>query len=159
MKSDTKVLRGFTVLTVVLTCLAVQAVFTLPAYGDEIVVWGEDGYGAAIYPAGNDFTAIAAGGTYGLALKADGSIVGWGGGNESGQATPPGGCDFTAIAAGQSHGLALTDGSIVAWGSNNFDQATLPEEYKDYNFTAVAAGDHHSLAIKSDGSIVYWGRE
>jgi len=29
-------------------------------------------------PAGNDFVAIAAGGAHSLALKSDGSVVGWG---------------------------------------------------------------------------------
>ncbi len=159
MRNGTKGLRGSTVFTVVLTCLVVQVVFTLPAYGDEIVGWGDSGFGAVGYPGENDFTAIAAGQTHGLALKADGSIVGWGGGNASGQATPPGGFGFTAIAAGKTHNLALTDGSIVAWGSDHFDQLLLPVEYEDDKFTAIAADDHRSYAIKSDGSIIGWGRD
>ena len=48
---------------------------------------------------GNDFVAIAAGGTHSLALKSDGSIVGWGS-NYYGQASPPAGNNFVAIAAG-----------------------------------------------------------
>lgn len=39
MKSDMRGLKGFEFLMVVLTCLTVQAVFTLAAYGDRIVGW------------------------------------------------------------------------------------------------------------------------
>jgi len=63
----------------------------------------------------NDFVAIAAGSVYSLALKQDGSIVGWGY-SGYGQATPLGGNDNVAIAAGGGHCLALKqDGSIVGW--------------------------------------------
>jgi hypothetical protein len=61
MKIGTRGLRGFTVLTVVLTCLVVQAVFTLPAYGDEIVGWGLNFDGETTPPAGSDFTGVGAG--------------------------------------------------------------------------------------------------
>ena len=40
--------------------------------------WGNDDYGQATVPVGNDFVAIAAGDVHSLALKSDGSIVGWG---------------------------------------------------------------------------------
>ncbi|MHC4418394.1 MAG: hypothetical protein ACYSU6_07380, partial [Planctomycetota bacterium] len=58
-------------------------------------------------PDGNNFIAIAARGHHSLALKADGSIVGWGK-NDCGQATPPAGTGFIAIAAGYGgYSLAL----------------------------------------------------
>ncbi len=41
-----------------------------------------------------------------LALKADGSIIGWGW-DGRGQASPPAGNDFVAIAAGWEFSLAL----------------------------------------------------
>ena len=155
MKIDTKHLRGFTILTVVFICLAVQAVFTLPAYGDQIVAWGLNNYGQATPPTGNDFIAIAAGGYHGIALKSDGSIVGWGR-NEFGQAMPPAGNDFVAVTASIFYSLALkSDGSIVGWGYNHYGQTTPPG---GNDFIAIAAGANHSLALKSDGSIVGWGR-
>ena len=53
-----------------------------------------------------EYVAIAAGCSHSLALKSDGSIVGWGN-NEYGQATPPEGNDFIAIAAGHFQSLAI----------------------------------------------------
>ena len=73
-------------------------------------------YGQSVPPSGNDFNAIAAGLQHSIALKTDGSIVGWGL-NDYNQASPPDGNDFVAIAAGFEHSIALKrDGSIVCWG-------------------------------------------
>ncbi|MHC4532744.1 MAG: GLUG motif-containing protein [Planctomycetota bacterium] len=111
-------------------------------------------FGQATPPDGNDFVAIAAGGSHCLALKSDGSIIGWGS-DWFGQATPPDGNDYLAMAAGESHSLAIrSDGSIVGWGNNEYGQATPPE---GNDFVAIAAGGFHSLGLKSDGSIVGWG--
>jgi len=52
--------------------------------------------------------------------------------------------------------LALkSDGTVTAWGYNNFGQATVPAGLS--GVTAIAAGDFHSLALKSDGTVVAWG--
>lgn len=51
--------------------------------------------------------AIAAGLGHNLALRADGSLVGWGD-NDHHQIDVPAGSHFTAIAAGMDHSLALT---------------------------------------------------
>ena len=51
-----------------------------------------------------DITQIAAGGYHSLALKSDGSIIGWGA-DHSGQATPPSGNDFIAISVITHPGL------------------------------------------------------
>ncbi|MHC4434241.1 MAG: PKD domain-containing protein, partial [Planctomycetota bacterium] len=158
MRIGTKCLRGFEVLAVVLTCLAVQAVFNLPACGDEIVAWGENNYGQATPPTGADFTAIAASGWYPIALKADGSIVGWGRDTWD-EVTPPAGNDFVAIAASTHHyGALKSDNSIVAWGNYGMMQPPLVPPPAGSDFTAVAGSDgHHLLGLKTDGSIVAWG--
>ena len=71
--------------------------------------------------------AISTGDNHSLALKSDGTVVGWGS-YGSGQATPPAGLsDVVAIAAGGFHGLALKlDGTVVGWGDDGFGQATPP---------------------------------
>jgi len=102
--------------------------------------------------ADTDFVSVRAGASFNLALKTDGSIIGWGY-NYNGQADPPPGNDFVSIAAGDYHSLALkTDGSIVSWGADWYGP---PPDGND--FMAIAAGHTHSLALKTDGSIVGWG--
>jgi len=153
MKNETRGLRCFAVLTVVLVCLAVQVVFTLPAYGHDIVGWGNQPL--QDIPSANA-AKITAGFNYSLAIKSDGSTIGWGD-NWSEQASPPEGNDFTALAAGYRHGLALkSDGSIVGWGYNGAARAMPPA---GNNFVAVAAGVSHSLALTSNGSIAGWGSD
>ena len=106
MRSDSRGLRGWAVLGVVLIYLAVPGTFTLPAYGYEVIGWGDNRSGQATPPAGRDYIAIAAGNWHSLAVTSDGRIAGWGR-NDAGQATPPDGNDFIAIAGGYGHSLAL----------------------------------------------------
>jgi len=62
---------------------------------------------------------------------------------------------LVALSAGWQHGLALrSDGQVLAWGLNDFDQAQPPETGP---FVAVSAGGFHSLALRPDGTIVAWG--
>ena len=66
--------------------------------------------------------AIAAGDYHSLALRADGTVVGWGGSN--GQISiPPGATNVVAIAARGYDGLALrADGTIIGWGAGSAGQ-------------------------------------
>jgi hypothetical protein len=52
-----------------------------------------------------------------------------------------------AIAAGGAHSLGLrADGSIAAWGDNEYGQCNVPSPNSD--FAAIAAGTAHSLGLK-----------
>jgi hypothetical protein len=99
---------------------------------------------------------VGAGGSHGLGLKADGSIVAWGD-NYYGQCNvPTPNNDFVAVSAGDVHSLGLKqDGSIVAWGYNNYGDCNVPSP--NTGFVAVAAAWYNSLGLKADGSIVVWG--
>jgi alpha-tubulin suppressor-like RCC1 family protein len=102
-------------------------------------------------------TNVAVGGAHSLALRADGSVVGWGD-NSFGQiGIPPDVTNIVAIAAGQHHSVALRrDGQVFAWGrSDSFQQTTVPPHT---NVIAIAAGANHSLAVQSNGVVFGWGR-
>ena len=97
-----------------------------------------------------------------LALKADGTVVGWGvrgsGKNDSQMSIPPGLTNVLAVASGAYHDLALkADGTVIGWGSNTFGQTTIPAGA--INVVAVAAGWEHSMALKANGKVLCWGKD
>jgi len=139
-KARTSKLRGISVIVVCICCLFLdQSSFAaaVRGWGSQVVDSTELGQ--------KNHIAVSAGGDHGLALKADGSIVGWGY-NWNGQASPPGGNDFIAVSAGRTHSLGLkANGSIAGWGDNESGKATPPA---GNDFVAVSTGGHHSLALQ-----------
>jgi alpha-tubulin suppressor-like RCC1 family protein len=106
---------------------------------------------------------VAGGGDHSLALKADGTVWGWGS-NSSGQlgsSTPSmrttpaqvgGLTDIIAVAAGASFSLALKkDGRVFAWGSLT-GQATPAQVTGLQGVSAIAAGSAFAVALKTDGA-------
>jgi alpha-tubulin suppressor-like RCC1 family protein len=64
--------------------------------------------------------------------------------------------NVVAIATSDLHCLALKDdGTIAAWGFNNYGQTSVPTNL--VNAVAIAAGENHSLALTTDGMVVAWG--
>jgi alpha-tubulin suppressor-like RCC1 family protein len=123
------------------------------ARSQNVIAWGANTQGQCnVPPSATNVVAVAAGGTFSLAVRADGSVVAWG-------MVPNPPTDLTnavQIAAGYSHCLALkADGTIVAWGNNAFNQLAVPGSAT--NVVAIAAGYNHSLAFRADGSVVAWG--
>jgi len=174
-----KLLQSFT--TIVLTSL-IAVLLSLPdsARAGSIVSWGADDPEYPDWcgvvsdtpadcntPADCGFTAVAAGESYSLALRADGSVVAWGCNNFGQCNVPEPNSGFIAIAGGWGHGLALRgDGSIVSWGRDDYGQVSnTPDILTDCNTStgcadiAIAAGINHSLALGGDGSIISWGRD
>src|SRR5947208_13492070 len=71
-------------------------------------------------------------------------VVAWGN-SDSESLVPNGLSNVVAVAAGGRHSLALiSDGTVVAWGFDNYGQIDVPVGLQ--GVTAIAAGAHHSLA-------------
>lgn len=135
---------------------------------------------------GSNWTAIAAGVDHTVAIRGDGTLWGWGS-NDFGQlgkghidphlvptASPVqigNDADWTAVAAGASCTLALkSDGTLWAWGLNNFGQlgngdptgasqtAPVPVQNPGASvYTAVSISNEHVLALQADGTLWTWG--
>src|SRR5262249_495468 len=86
----------------------------------SVAEWGDMGQ-QSLRTGLTNLVAIASGDFHGLALRADGTVTGWGM-NTAGAATAP--LDLSnviAIAAGNDSSLALkSDGTVVAWGANSY---------------------------------------
>jgi hypothetical protein len=82
-----------------------------------------------------------------LALKSDGTVVGWGDNRLfQSSSVPPGLSGVVAISAGANHSLALkSDGTVVSWGSNIKAQTFVPAGLADV--VAISAGWDFSLAL------------
>ncbi|HEX6895383.1 MAG TPA: choice-of-anchor D domain-containing protein [Bryobacteraceae bacterium] len=132
----------------------------------------------------SDAIAIAAGSDHSLVLRADGAVVGWGedgdgqvGDGSTGTAVffpiavagLGSGSGVIAIAAGETHSLALkSDGSVLAWGDNRTGElgdGTLNPHATPAAVSGVGSGvvslsggAGFSQALKSDGSVLSWGR-
>jgi alpha-tubulin suppressor-like RCC1 family protein len=137
---------------------------------------------------GKTVVAIASGSDHSLALCSDGTVAGWGwngsgnlgDGTTSSRLAPVAlttsgvlsGKTVVAIAAGGGRSLALcSDGTLAAWGENNFGQVgdnsttnrTTPVAVvtsgvlSGKTVVAIAAGSFHSLALCSDGTLAAWG--
>jgi alpha-tubulin suppressor-like RCC1 family protein len=135
-------------------CGAQNASFTLRFCDNSIIQsWGNDEFGQNTVPSGlKQVVAVSAGHYHNLALRSDGTVVGWGY-----RLTAPSGLSgVTAISAGGYHNLALkSDGTVVAWGDNPNGETTVPAGLTGVK--AIAAGNGNSFALKSDGTIVGWG--
>ncbi len=117
----------------------------------RVVGWGaNDALQARAVPdAWHNVTAIAAGDWHSLALKADGSVVGWGE-PSYGQMKPPAslrGHRVVALACGALHSLVLlTNGTVVAFGDNRAGQSAVPAAARA-GVKAIAAGSFHRCAF------------
>jgi len=136
--------------------LALGAISPANASSLNIIGWGSNQYNQLNFPSGlTDVVAIAAGGWHNIALKSDGTVVGWG--NYLGSDVPADLTGVIAIDGGAYHNLALKgDGTVVAWGLSGDSALNVPSDLT--NVVAIAAGGAHSLALKSDGTVVGWGQ-
>lgn len=118
---------------------------------------------AIAYPKETNAVAVAAGENFFLALRTNGTVVGWGETNfvDIGQTNvPPGLTNVVAIFAGPRYGLALrSDGTVEGWGkwisSIPFSTVTVPAGLS--NVVGLAGGIGHCVALKADGTVQAWG--
>jgi hypothetical protein len=110
-----------------------------------VACWGGNLFGTEQPPSLSNAVAVASGGIHSIALKRDGTVVGWGH-----DATPPAGLfGVVAIASGHDHSIALkADGSMVSWGG------IIPGPPPgNSNYVAVSAGANFSIGMRSDGTV------
>ncbi|MES2630677.1 MAG: hypothetical protein V4611_01850 [Patescibacteria group bacterium] len=139
--------------------------------------------------AGKTITSVSTSGTHSLALASDGTLYTWGSlwlsqvtgtaqspslpaaVNTSG--TPMAGKTIIAVEAGANFSVALaSDGTVYAWGYNNYgqigngtqDTAATPTlvdtsgtPMAGKTITAISAGNGSVLAIDSNGAAYAWG--
>jgi alpha-tubulin suppressor-like RCC1 family protein len=87
-----------------------------------------------------------------LALKADGTISGWGYPYEGLLRFPTTSTGVVALAAGSTHSLALkSDGTVLGWGVNPDGRISIPSGLD--NVVAIAAGLGHTLVLRADGTV------
>ena len=123
---------------------------------------------------------VACGLEYTAAIKTDGTLWGWGN-NYIGQLgdntltnksspvqTVAGGTNWKQVFCKSRHTVAIkTDGTLWAWGENNYGQ--LGDNTTNYysspvqtvaggtNWKQAACGQYHTAAIKTDGTLWTWG--
>ncbi len=119
----------------------------------------------------SEVTAIATGGSSGLALLKNGTVMTWGSDGGVNSYIPvqvKGLSEVTAIAADGGHNLALLkNGTVMAWGENEYGElgdGTTNDSDVPVRVTglrevvAIADGADHNLALLKSGMVMAWGQ-
>ena len=126
--------------------------------GTVINLMGE--YQYATTPAGLDHVvAVAVGQYHTLALKDNGTVVGWGEPYTSAWQVPTDLNNVTALAASLDYSLALkNDGSVVQWGYLGGSGPSIEPPATLHEVKSFAAGYYHAVAVNGDGTVEVWGQ-
>ncbi|HEU5068807.1 MAG TPA: hypothetical protein VFV96_00145 [Verrucomicrobiae bacterium] len=148
-------------LVVLLNAAASGSAANVVAWGAGTVV-NPNNYnqaGQSLVPTGlTNATQLAGGWRHSLAVRNDGTLLGWGE-DTLGQTDFPSTSNYLAVACGDLFSLALrTNGTVAATGDDNFyGELDVPAGLS--NAVAVAGGAYHGLALKADGTVTAWGGE
>jgi alpha-tubulin suppressor-like RCC1 family protein len=113
---------------------------------------GVVGWNGVFVPPFSNIVAIAAGFNFGCALRAEGTLTGWGAISPS--FIPSGLNHVTAIACqGSTLMVVRSDGTVVVSGTGAV--TNVPNGLS--NVVAVAAGYTYVMALKADGTVAAWG--
>ena len=97
---------------------------------------------------------IVTGSSTSVAVNTSNEVVVWG-------SVPPGSgqpalTDAVSVQTNYFCIIALkSDGTVVAWGDNNYGQLDVPAGLS--GVVQISMGAYHCLALKSDGTVVAWG--
>lgn len=120
------------------------------------------------FPELDNTTSVAAGGTFSLALKSNGTVFSWGSnfGGELGYDTNhqvhftptqvPGVSGIVAVAAGNQSVALRNDGIVFVWGGPQLLQT--PTQVSGLNNVASISCGNVTFAIRNDGTVWGWGR-
>jgi alpha-tubulin suppressor-like RCC1 family protein len=129
---------------------------------------------------GTNWRSVSVGSVHSAAIKTDGTLWSWGGGNggklgtnaSTSQSSPvqtiSGGTNWRSVSVGSVHSAAIkTDGSLWLWGQGNFgglgnslttNQSSPVQTISGgTNWRSVSVRSFHSAAIKTDGTLWLWG--
>lgn len=134
-----------------------------------VIQWGDTSYGLRTVPssAQSGVTALGVGTFHAMAIKG-GKVIAWGlntfgqclGTDSNGNpiTTTPSGApvqilgkdltDVISVIGGDSHSIALrSDGSVVAWGDNQYGQSQVPQN-ANFGVSAISSGGAHNIALR-----------
>jgi alpha-tubulin suppressor-like RCC1 family protein len=114
-----------------------------------VAAWGQNVAGQCLTPPGlTNVIAVAADNNYSLAVKSDGTVLGWG----LGAGLPPG-LSNAVSAAAFSYGpvVLLSSGAVVSTSVSS-----PPPPAAGSNVVAVASGISHALALRAEGTVLAW---
>ena len=145
--------------------LVVACAIAGAAFADDtstITAWGLSPSGGTETPNlayTEAFKCFALGDGHGISILEPGRVVrGWGR-NDDGQLnapTLPNGVTFTQAACGGAHSALLrSDGQIVCFGSNTFNQCDVATSASAYDL--VRCGAFFTLGRNVDGALLAWG--
>ena len=115
-------------------------------------------WGAVPYPTLQGIVALDAEGGRMATINLAGVVAEHGNLGLSPPIPQPAGVLATAVAVGADHSLGLlSDGTVIAWGSDTYGQASVPASA--VGVISIAAGSATSAAVLANHTIVAWGQD